>query len=74
MTHLCNVLHNYGDVRIVTGGDPRLVMFNVMVQVFVAQNKWRDVRGFNSISNDYAYTSAREYAEELAQEPDEGES
>jgi hypothetical protein len=71
MTHLRNVLQSYGDVRIMTGGDPRVVAFNIMVQVAVhPPGKWRDVRGFNSISNDYAYTSAREYAEELSQEPE----
>jgi hypothetical protein len=67
--HLRNVLKDYGSVRIVTGGDPREVAYNIMVQIYIAStHKWRDVRGFNSFSNDYAYTSAQEHAEEFVKD------
>ncbi len=43
--------------------DPRSTASNIMVQVKDAKG-WRDVRGFNSISDDYAYMNAQDCAKE----------
>jgi hypothetical protein len=40
---------------------------DVQVQRFIAF-EWKMVRGFNSLSDDYAYTNAKEYARKLAGE------
>ncbi len=49
------------DVDPKTGGD------DVIIQV-KDPNGWRDGRGFNSISDDYAYTNARDEAIRIERE------
>jgi hypothetical protein len=49
------------NVRIRREGDPRQVVYDVVVETL--QNKqWVCYQGFNSISDDYAFTNARESA------------
>jgi hypothetical protein len=50
---------NYGSVRIVC------YEYILEVQKLVNQTEWVGVRRFHVISDDYAYTNAREYAKEL---------
>ena len=50
---------NFGSVRIVC------YEYILEVQKLVNQTEWVGVRRFHVISDDYAYTNAREYAREL---------
>ena len=50
---------NFGSVRIVC------YEYTLEVQKLVNQTEWVGVRRFHVISDDYAYTNAREYAREL---------
>lgn len=49
------------NVRINTSGDPFKVTHDVVVEV-LENGQWVKHAGFNSLSNDYAYTSANEAA------------
>ena len=40
---------------------------DVVVQIW-GGGDWRDMRKFHRISDDYAFTNAREYAEQLAKD------
>lgn len=63
---MANVLYDFGSHRVInTGRSPMEVANNIIVQELTADG-WRDVRGFNSLSDDYAYTNAREAAERRA--------
>ena len=55
------VYKEYGTVRIVTEGSPFEVASDVKVQV-LKNEVWETVRGFNSLSDDYALTNAQNYA------------
>jgi len=50
-------------VRIVSLGDPFNNVDDLIVETLV-DGEWKFFRGFNTFSNDYAYTSAREAARE----------
>jgi hypothetical protein len=54
---------NFGSVRIV--GGIKGYDYILEVQKLVNQTEWVGVRRFHVISDDYAYTNAREYAKEL---------
>lgn len=61
------VFKNYGVVRIVTEGEPDQVASDVKVQV-LKNEVWETVRGFNSLSDDYALTNAGNYVTALLKE------
>lgn len=72
------IIHDYGLVRVVSVGDPYNVTYNIRVEVYDNDaDIWRLWRGFNSLSDDYAYTNAREAAgraiKEVAREVAAGE-
>jgi hypothetical protein len=54
---------DYGNVRIVSEG------YEMIVQRFVEYNEqgWTTVRTFHQMSDDYAITNARNYAEALVE-------
>ena len=53
------------NVRINTSGDPLKKQYDVVVEVLKNGN-WEMFRGFNSFTNDYAFTSANEVALDYA--------
>jgi hypothetical protein len=59
------VLHNYGVVRVVVKDTDPTTGSDVFVQRRVG-DRWQDVRGYNSLSDDYAYTNANEAAKRLS--------
>lgn len=72
------IIHDYGLVRVVSVGDPYNVTYNIRVEVYDNDaDIWRMWRGFNSLSDDYAYTNAFEAAgraiKEVAREKATGE-
>lgn len=57
------VVHDYGLVRVVSDGDPFTKAFDIVVQFREnIESDWKMYHGFNSLSDDYAYTNAREAA------------
>lgn len=58
------IIHDYGLVRIVsTGLDPRATGSDINVEVRDSDaGPWEFYCGFNSFSDDYAHTNAREAA------------
>ena len=50
------------NVRIRSEGSPFEVAYDLIVEV-LRDGTWEYYQGFNSLSNDYAFTSAREAAE-----------
>jgi len=57
------VVHDYGLVRVVRDGDPFTKAFDIVVQFREnLESEWKMYHGFNSLSDDYAYTNAREAA------------
>ena len=63
--HTVHISRDYGVARvIVTGVDPA-ERDNVIVQEKVG-DEWIDRRAYNSLSNDYAYTSAADDADRIA--------
>ena len=72
------IIHDYGLVRVVSVGDPYNVTYNIRVEIYDNDaDIWRLWHGFNSLSDDYAYTNAREAAgraiKEVAREVAAGE-
>ena len=53
-------------VRTISLGDPFNNANDLIVQV-LKDGEWTNFRGFNTFSNDYAYSSAREAAYEAIQ-------
>ena len=58
------VAHDFGLVRIVYLGDPMEHASDIVVETQEADGTWKRYAGFNSLSNDWAHTSAREAAGE----------
>ena len=57
------VINDYGLVRIVREGDPFTKAYDIVVEFReTAESDWRFYHGFNTLSDDYAYTNAREAA------------
>ena len=54
-------------VRIEYRGSPFELASDIMVCTKLPNGTWLDHHGFNSLSNDYAYTSAKELALQLEQ-------
>ena len=55
------VIHDYGLVRVVSLGDPFKHSHDIQVQ-HQRDGEWHLYQGFNSLSDDSAYTNAREAA------------
>ena len=58
------VAHDFGLVRIVHLGDPMEHASDIVVETQEADGTWKRYMGFNSLSDDYAHTNAREAAGE----------
>ena len=56
-----HIASDMGTVRIVYDGSPFDVLYDVKVERLV-NGKWVFYDGYNSLSNDYAFTAAREAA------------
>ena len=57
------IIHDYGLVRVVSIGDPFANTYDIRVGNYDSDaDIWRLWRGFNSLSDDYAYTNAFEAA------------
>lgn len=61
-----HIMHNFGNVRVVSEGDPMVTSYDIRVEVKEHDERWVMYQGFNSISDDYAYTNARDVARQLA--------
>lgn len=55
------VAHDYGKVRIVHDGDPFNDTYDIRVETLV-DGEWKFYNGFNSLSDDYAHTNAKDSA------------
>lgn len=55
------VAHDFGLVRIVHAGDPMQVSYDIRVE-WLRDGEWTLYRGFNSFSDDYAFTNSKEAA------------
>lgn len=55
------IINDYGLVRVISLGDPFHNVYDIQVQV-KDKESWELYHGFNSLSDDYAYTNAREAA------------
>lgn len=55
------VAHDFGKVRIVHDGDPFITAYDIKVE-WLVDGAWVLYHGFNSLSDDYAHTNAREAA------------
>ena len=55
------VANDYGKVRIVYDGSPFDVAYDIRVE-WLKNDEWVMYHGFNSLSDDYAHTNAREAA------------
>ena len=55
------VAKDMGNVRIVYDGSPFDVLYDIKVERLVG-GEWKFYDGYNSLSNDYAFTEARESA------------
>jgi len=72
------IIHDYGLVRVVSLGDPINNTYDIRAEIYDNDaDIWRLWRGFNSLSDDYAYTNAFEAAgraiREVAREKATGE-
>lgn len=57
------IMRDYGLVRIVREGDPFTKAYDIVVEFReTAESDWQFYHGFNTLSDDYAYTNAREAA------------
>ena len=55
------VAHDWGKVRIVHDGSPFETAYDVKVE-WLVNGKWELYHGFNSLSDDYAFTNSKEAA------------
>ena len=58
------VAHDFGLVRIVHLGSPMEHASDIVVETQEADGTWKRYAGFNSLSDDWAHTNAREAAGE----------
>ena len=56
------IAHDFGLVRIVHLGSPMDHASDIVVETQEADGTWKRYAGFNSLSDDYAYTNSREAA------------
>jgi hypothetical protein len=57
------IIHDLGNVRVVRGGPHEI---KVQVNDGPPFNDWATRASFDTMSDDYAFSNAREYAEKLA--------
>ena len=57
-----SIIAEYGKYRVITRPPVSQFSDTVFVQRWMGAD-WKDVRSFNTLSDDYAYTNAREDAE-----------
>jgi len=55
------VAHNFGLVRIVHDGSPFSTAYDIKVE-WMRDGNWELYHGFNSLSDDYAFTNSKEAA------------
>ena len=55
------IVSDWGKVRIVHEGSPLEVAYDIRVE-WLVEGEWQLYHGFNSFSDDYAYTNSREAA------------
>ena len=55
------VMRDYGNVRVVRDGDPFTSASDIKVETLV-DGVWKYHTGYNSLSDDYAYTNAMDTA------------
>jgi hypothetical protein len=55
------VAQDFGPVRIVHDGSPFDVAYDIKVE-WLVDGEWQLYHGFNSLSDDYAFTNSREAA------------
>ena len=55
------IAQDFGQVRIVHDGSPFDTAYDVKVE-WLVDGKWELYHGFNSLSDDYAFTNSREAA------------
>lgn len=65
------VANDFGNVRIVYDGSPFDVAYDIRVE-WIVNGEWELFRGFNSLSDDYAITNAREAANRAIKKLAEG--
>jgi hypothetical protein len=58
---MMRIAHDFGLVRIVHNGSPFDTAYDVRVE-WLVDGKWQLYHGFNSLSDDYAFTNSREAA------------
>lgn len=56
-----HVMYDYGKVRVVSDGSPFDVTYDIKVETLV-DGAYKLYAGFNSLSDDYAYSNARDAA------------
>jgi len=56
------VAHDWGKVRIVHLGSPMDHASDIVVETLEDDGTWKRYAGFNSLSDDYAFTNSREAA------------
>ena len=57
-----SIAHDFGLVRIVHLGSPMDHASDIVVETQEADGTWKRYAGFNSLSDDYAYTNSQEAA------------
>ncbi|NBR23294.1 MAG: hypothetical protein EBU08_05860 [Micrococcales bacterium] len=62
---MMHISQDYGSVRIISEGSPFDVTYDIRVQ-WKRNGEWEDFWGTNSLSDDYAYSNARDRAAEAA--------
>jgi hypothetical protein len=55
------IANDWGKVRIVYDGSPFDVAYDIKVE-WLVEGEWKLYQGFNSLSDDYAFTNSREAA------------
>ena len=63
------IVTDLGLVRVVSGGNPFKDAYDIVVEQRLHSNHaWMFYQGFNSLSDDYAYTNAKECAFRLVKQ------
>ena len=62
---------DFGNVRIVYDGSPFDVSYDIKVE-WLVEGEWKLYHGFNSLSDDYAITNAKEAANRAIKKLSEG--
>lgn len=62
-----HIAKDFGKVRIVYDGSPFDVLYDVKVEV-LKNGEWKFYDGYNSLSNDYAFSESRASADRAVKE------